>query len=399
MKKWKGLKSAHVKRIIGCTLALGLLAGTLATTPLFAGAADKINLETKCSVTVGASSSTDQEFIEDLKTAKVMIDYYLVAEAKEKKGYDGYTFDVVDTFKNSVVIPDNTDQEYGSDDWINAWKNSWREQAAMAAGVIKAAIDAKNPITPTRTAAAGTEVSGLDAGLYLLIARGDNVEDYFEMTKGDDPNLVSVAYTTRYKYSFLPEMVAMPTKAPNKDGVITTDDSLDANGNERPWLYTATVNMKPERETRYGSLKIIKDLLVYEDHDPATFVFKVDAYVDKKLYYSNVYSLTFTTACEEYLLIEDTLPVGAEVTVSEIYSGPIYHETVTGPQKVTIVANDIVETRFENTYYEWIEHYGAITNHFDPELDENGQVKLGPDGKPLYVWKVYEDSREEVKKK
>ena len=398
MNKWKGLNSALVKRILGCTLALGLLAGTIAATPLFAGAADKINLETKCSVTVGASSSTDQDFIDDIAKANVMIDYYLVATAKEKKGYNGYTFETVETFENDVTIPDNIDQEYGSDDWENAWKNSWREQAAMAAGVIKAAIDAKNPITPTRTAAAGTEVSGLDAGLYLLIARGDNVEDYFEMTKGDDPNLVSVAYTTRYKYSFLPEMVAMPTKAPNKDGIVTTDDSLDANGNERPWLYTATVNMKPERETRFGSLKIVKDLLVYEDHDPATFVFNLDAYVDGKLYFSNVYTLTFTSACEEYVLIEDVLPVGAEVTVSEIYGGPIYHQTVTGPQTVTIVADDIVETRFENTYYEWRKRYGAITNHFDPKLDENGQVVLGEDGKPVYEWSKYEDSREEVKK-
>ena len=104
MNKWKGLNSALVKRILGCTLALGLLAGTIAATPLFAGAADKINLETKCSVTVGASSSTDQDFIDDIAKANVMIDYYLVATAKEKKGYNGYTFETVETFENDVTI-------------------------------------------------------------------------------------------------------------------------------------------------------------------------------------------------------------------------------------------------------------------------------------------------------
>ena len=107
MNKWKGLNSALVKRILGCTLALGLLAGTIATTPLFAGAVDKVDLSSACSLTVDASSSTDAEFIADIAKAKVMIDYYLVAEAKEKTGSDGYTFEVTDAFKNDVVIPDN----------------------------------------------------------------------------------------------------------------------------------------------------------------------------------------------------------------------------------------------------------------------------------------------------
>jgi hypothetical protein len=395
MNKWKGLKSAHVKRLIGCTLALGLLAGTLKAAPLFAGAADKVDLTSACSVTVGASSSTDKEFIDDIAKAKVVIDYYLVAKAAEKKGYDGYTFEVADTFKNDVTIPDNIDQDYGSDEWKKAWNDTWSEQVVKAAEVVKTAYDAGNALTPDESVPAGTKVTGLEAGLYLLIARGENVTDYFEMTKpkdGSDPKLVSVAYTDRYKYSFTPELVSMPTKAPDPaTGVIdTTADT--------PWLYDATVNMKPERETRFGSLKIVKDLLVYEDHDPATFIFNLDAYVDGKLYFSNVYTLTFTSACEEYVLIEDVLPVGAEVTVSEIYGGPIYHQTVTGPQTVTIVADDIVETRFENTYYEWRKRYGAITNHFDPKLDENGQVVLGEDGKPVYEWSKYEDSREEVKK-
>ena len=399
MKKWKGLKSAHVKRLIGCTLALGLLAGTLATTPLFAGAVDKVDLSEACKITVNAASATaDQEFLDDLETADVVIDYYLVAEAAEKKGYDGYVFEVTDAFNGKVDIPDNTDKDPGTDEWVDSWNKMWSEQVVKAAEVVKAAYEAGNAITPTESKEAGTEVKGLKAGLYLLIARGENVTDYFEMTDPKDnsePKLVTVAYTAGYKYSFAPEFVSVPTKAPNDKGVIdTTADT--------PWLYEASVNMKPERETRYGSLKIVKDLLIYEDHDPVTFIFNLDAYVGDKLYFSNVYTLTFTSACEEYVLIEDVLPVGAKVTVSEVYSGPVvkgtphYSEIGEGTQTVTIVANDIVETRFTNTYHEWREHFGAITNHFDPVLDENGQVKY-ENGKPVYHWEIYEDSREEVK--
>ena len=382
MKKWKGLKSAHVKRLIGCTLALGLLAGTLKAAPLFAGAADKVDLTSACSLTVGSSSSTDKDFIEDIAKANVLMDIYLVADAVEKKGYEGYVFDVKDTYANTVTIPDNVDTK------------TWSDLAKVAAGVVENAYKAGNAIAPDKTIKAGETATNLSAGLYLVIARGDGITDYFEEKTDEQGNTgtYTVATTDVYKYFFAPEFVALPTKEPDENGEIKSS-------NPTPWLYTAQVFMKPLRELRYGDLKIVKDLLTFEDSEPAYFVFDVEATIgegaEQKNVYSNVFTLEFTAAGEEYLLIEKQIPIGANVTVTEVYSGATYDLTSALTQNTVIVANDLVEVRFTNDYNENRKHYGAITNHFDPVLDENGNPVIGADGKTVYNWAKYADSREE----
>lgn len=382
MKKWKGLKSAHVKRLIGCTLALGLLAGTLKAAPLFAGAADKVDLTSACSLTVGSSSSTDKEFIDDIAKANVLMDVYLVADAVEKKGYDGYVFEVKDTYSSTVTIPDDVDAK------------TWSDLAKVAAGVVENAYKAGNAIAPDKTIKAGETATNLSAGLYLVIARGDGITDYFEEKTDEQGNTgtYTVATTDVYKYFFAPEFVALPTKEPDENGEIKSS-------NPTPWLYTAQVFMKPLRELRYGDLKIVKDLLTFEDSEPAYFVFDVEATIgegaEQKNVYSNVFTLEFTSAGEEYLIVEKQIPIGANVTVTEVYSGATYDVTSAFTQNTVITANDLVEVRFTNDYNENRKHYGAITNHFDPVLDENGNPVIGADGKTVYNWAKYADSREE----
>ena len=55
-----------------------------------------------------------------------------------------------------------------------------------------------------------------------------------------------------------------------------------------------------------------------------------------------------------------------------------------------------MEVTFVNDYEHRDKHCGAITNHFDPVLDANGNVVLDENGLPKYTWSKYTDSREET---
>ncbi len=386
MNRWKSLKGAYVKRILSCTLALGLCIGAVFVSPMLSSAADKVDLAHAVSLRTQATSSTDPAFVEDIGTAKVVMDIYKVADAVAIKNVDGYSFEVVDPYSGLVNIPKETDAK------------TWYDLSQDAASVIKAYYEAGTPIEPDTTIAAGQNASGLAAGLYLVIAREDGLSDYFveeENVSTGNKEIFTLANGVENTYKFAPEFVALPTKEPDPvTGEIKTDSDSD-------WLYSATIYMKPSSEPRFGDLRIIKDLLTFENHDPATFVFGVEAVKEyngvKKSVLSNVYSLSFTAAKENYLLIEN-IPVGAEVTVTELYSGATYTATTAASQSTVIVANEAVELRFTNDYTINRRHGGAITNHFDPVLDENGNAVLDDNGMPTYTWSKFNDSTEEVAK-
>ncbi|MBR1862156.1 MAG: hypothetical protein IJ796_09940 [Lachnospiraceae bacterium] len=382
MKKWKTPSNAYLRRFLSWTLAFFICAGAVVLSPLFSDAADKVDLESACNLTILSTSSTDPVFLEDIEKANVVMDLYKVADAKEIKGSDGYTFEVVDPYTGLVDVKTDTDVKL------------WYSLAQDAAKVVKAYYDAGTPITPSATVEAGKKAAGLEAGLYLIIARGAEETDYFDTVGNEEKDeVVTIANGYEYSYTFTPEFVALPTKTPD---ALTGEIDLTA---DSEWLYGATVNMKPMSEPRFGDLRIIKDLRTFETSEPAYFVFEVEAEKElngeKRNVFSNVYTLKFTDAGENYLLVKD-IPVGAEVTVSEVYSGASYSLTTAPTQSTVIIANDIVDVSFTNEYNENNKRGGAITNHFDPVLDENGNVVLDEKGMPMYVWSQYGDSSEEV---
>ncbi len=382
MNKWRSLKSAYVKKILSYTLALGLCIGAVTVFPLLSKAADKVDLKSACSLTATATSTTDKVVLDDIEEANVVMDYYKVAYAVENKKGDGYTFELVDPYLGIINLPEGNK----SDDWMGVSQD--------VASIVMAYYKAGTPIVPTATAENKKTVDSLEAGLYLVIARGENQPDYFiekDNAVTGKKDIVTLATGADNEFFFAPEIVAVPTKDPNPaTGVI----DLGAPGE---WRYSSTFYMKPYWEPRFGDLKIIKDLLVYEDSEPAFFIFQVDTekkYGDVVKKTSKVYSLMFTQAGQEELLIKD-LPVGATVKVTEINSGVGYEIQGSNVQNTTIVANDFVEVRFTNTYHTGGKG-GAITNHFDPVRDENGQIVYDENMQPQYVWKVYKDSTEEV---
>ncbi len=117
------------------------------------------------------------------------------------------------------------------------------------------------------------------------------------------------------------------------------------------------------REPRFGSVAIEKSLLTYESAEPATFVFDIRAELDGTVVYSNVIAMTFTSAGERRELI-DRIPVGAEVTVREIYSGARYRSTAATEGTVVVSAEEIGVVSFENDYAETPTGGHGIINRF-----------------------------------
>lgn len=225
----------------------------------------------------------------------------------------------------------------------------WEEKAALA----KAAVDAAQiPATKEAEIKDGTvTVGALKTGLYLVDA---------QQTLSDD-----------YQYDFKPYLISLP----NNYYYTTQNDD---------WVYDLTganaLGLKPEKSDRYGDLVINKLLDAYNATlGGATFVFQVEAVktdVDTKeerVVYSNVVSMTFDGPGTESVTIED-IPAGAEVIVTEIYSGASYTLTSDASQTTTIIADGEegapVNVDFSNTYDDRMNGGNGIVNHFAYEDGE-----------------------------
>ena len=349
------MKKRWICLLTALTLAVGMcIAEPLAGTAAPLEADDNGFVRGSCSLTIHPEDPSKDEadsFGEDLTSADVVVDLYQIARAVKTPGYDTYHYETLPGY--DLDIPGNA--EVGNEDDLKKMAEEWEELAQKAAGI---ALDEQKPGTPVQGsgAAAGTKVSDLDAGLYLLVARGSKMTalaDYkMEITQKDPDTqeetttIATIANSDRYTYAFLPQLVSIPSKPADADGVINTANPGD-------WLFDMTVNMKPERLPRYGSLEIIKTLSEYETmggvQESATFVFEVTGMLDGESVYSNVESITFTAAGQERVTL-DRIPAMAEVTVKEVYSGSSYELTVPGDRTATIAAETIVSVEFENEY-------------------------------------------------
>lgn len=326
-----------IKRWLAVLCAALLSAGIVCQ--LFAAAADEpLDLNRQCWLTVNpCDSATDKEMYDDLMEADIVIDLYRVAEMKSGQG--GYSFATVEPFE-LISIPQDIAE------------TGWAEVAQMAAAKVlqPSVVEAK------WSPAAGSRVE-LQSGLYLLVAhkRGDTG---YVKTVTDDKGASRIATqvkTGKHVYTFAPELVSLPSKLP-ENGVINT-------ANPGGWIYDLTVNMKPEIDDLNGRLEIVKTLRTYEASAPATFVFQVDWDVDGK-HYSEVYSMVFDAPGARRLEI-DNLPVGATVTVREVYSGAVYTLVSEPEQTALIEADKTARVEFVNDYEDSPPNGGgSITNRF-----------------------------------
>ena len=345
------MKKRWIYLLTALTLAVGMcIAEPMAGIAAPLEADDEGFVAGSCSLTVYPEDPHKEgadSFREDLAGADVVVDLYQVARAVKTSGHDTYHYELTGEYA-SLKLPDSPEE--GAQPAA-----SWEETAQQAAAI---ALDAASPCTPVSGSgeSAGTKVGNLAPGLYLLVARGRNlteladykieIEQTDSLTQEESKRIATIANSQQYTYAFLPQLVSLPTKEADANGVINTANPGD-------WIFEASVNLKPERLDRYGSLEIVKTLSEYETmggvQESATFVFEVTGMLDDQVVYSNVESITFTAAGQERVVL-DRIPAMAQVTVREVYSGSSYQLTVPGDRTATIAADDVVSVEFENEY-------------------------------------------------
>ena len=291
-------------------------------------AAVGVKTDEKCTIQIDLRNNGYRELIGE-EALPVEIELYKVADIDVSgkftplSAYDALDFSVIDS--------DTTAE-------------GWNELAVGA----KTEIEADEI---TADAAGSTEygqmtIDNLETGLYLVDVR----------------QVVS----DNYVYDFSPFLVSLP----NNYYYSTQDDT---------WIYDLTgenaLQPKIERTDRYGDLIINKLLDTYnETIGGATFVFQIEASktdidavegaADKtKVVYSDVVSMTFDGTGTDSITIKD-LPAGAEVTVTEIYSGASYKVTTDAAKTVKILAEDAVNVDFENTYDGRLNGGSGVVNSF-----------------------------------
>lgn len=215
---------------------------------------------------------------------------------------------------------------------------TWSQMAEQASATVKA--DETEPSAETEVRGTG-QAGDLTAGMYLIEA--------------------AAVQSPRYTYEFIPYLVALPGNYYAETG---TDD----------WVYDVDTELKPEQQTRFGSLAIEKALDGYNATlGEATFVFQVEAELDGSPVYSDVVSLVFDGAGVKTLQV-DKIPAGAQVTVTEVYSGAGYRAVTDTEQTAVIAAEgeegDPALVRFENTYDQSPNSGTSIVNHFSYNKDE-----------------------------
>lgn len=340
--------------------------------PMSGRAAQFVDVNQQCSLTVypwdpdsmgnqgstgdqGDSGEGEQLQLE-LAYNQVAIDVYKVADAVANQGYDGYRYEMLAPYEGLQV-----DSDIDTDGW-NALALE-AVQIALGQGGSHVSVDA-------------VATEELESGLYLLLARGKDlaeVEDYVvrstRTVEGADGQQETEEYisgtlarSVGYVYTFTPVLVSIPSKDPDENGVISS-------ANRSEWIYDMEVVLKPERRPRYGPLTIIKTLLSYETEGtekPVTVVFDIEARMNGELVYSDVVAQTFTAAGQERIVIEDKIPVGATVTVTERYGGPSYVLDPNDVPEKTIVIRDADggSVAFTNRYDDTDRGGHGITNNF-----------------------------------
>lgn len=317
----------------GCAL---LLAALLAFAALV-GTAVAVDLTQPCSLTVLPGGGS--EFAEDLKDAKLVYDLYLVAAAVSNEEDEGITFRMLEPFTD-LKVPEAEDSD--------AWQALAQEAAALALEKGGAVVSAAPLNEPVRKTDGGND---LMPGLYLLLARGEEMEDYVRRTEDEEGKIQisTTACTKMYEYSFLPELVSLPGKNSDPEG--------------ESWNYDLSVSLKPSRELRVAPVEISKALLSFRGPDPALFVFDVTAVLDGEIVYSDVVAVSFDGPGLKRLPVGD-LPVGAEVTVTEVYSGARYTVISGASQTIVVSAEDENTVVFENQYNDSVRQGGGIVNSF-----------------------------------
>lgn len=321
-------------------------------------------------ITVKMQQSTDPIIAAQEAEARVSYDLYKVAGAIQDAGYDAYHFEPIASLANISGV-----------DWAKPSSDAYKAIAEAATAQVAPWASESTALKPVRQSIPlGETASGLDAGLYLIIAYGSGLGP--DQYKTDVPG-ETIAVSERNVFTFQPQVVAVPSRAVEAGQVPSTAGTGE-------WQNDVTAYLKPGIAPRYGTLQINKTLLTYDDQHPAGFVFQIDAYNSEADYnngaaaiFSTVESIPFTAAGMQSVTV-GRIPAGSYVRVTEVYSGTSYTVQGEGLQIVSSLAPDPVGggdlpqgngVSFVNDFNGNSNHSGSVVNRF-----ENGDAGWNWDG-------------------
>lgn len=318
----------NFQKIYGIALAAVLIISTLEVSKVYAARAIETN-RTDCIIEIDLQDTGASE----LNKLPVKVDFYKVAEVSAVGEYM-----VVSELREMDLEKTLDFSDLDSETTIA----DWMEKAAIAKSLVEAA--GIEPVTSCETKNGKAVVDNLTVGLYLIDAQ-QTESDY-------------------YVYNFNPYLISLPNNYYSSEDAESVDE----------WVYDLigenALSLKTERLDRYGALEVIKDLPVYnETVGGATFVFQVEAVKtdvdteEKKAVYSDVVSMTFDKPGKESILIQD-IPAGAEIVITEVYSGASYSLESDPEVKVTIEAEEKATASFTNNYDERLNGGYGVVNHF-----------------------------------
>lgn len=308
----------------------------------------------------GAAADPDAEQTPDSSRRAIQVNLYKIADVDA-----GGRYELLSDYAASAELQglEAADAETTAGQW-----SEWAAEAArITVGTIGEDGLAEPPAGGERRPQGSAEITlqdgkaagaveNLSVGLYLV-----NVEP---------------VDTVAYRYRFIPYLVSLPNRswAEGQEGQ-ETDEWLYGN-EEGKRIY---VGLKPEREDRYGDLIVEKKITAYsETFQGASFVFEVKAVKDDRVVYNDVVSLTFDRYGTQSVRIEN-IPAGAQVTVTEVYSGAGYVPADGAYVKNTVIrtGEDAAKVSFENQY-DGTQNGGnaSVVNHFVYGKDETGREDL-----------------------
>lgn len=309
------------KRIKQGTAAVLALMLTVPAAMYTAQAAIGIDTDRDCSV----SFQLDGTF-EELENLEIPVNLYQVAQVeesgiyKEAEGFESLELEKAD---------------------CKTTAREWEEKAAQASQIIE-----EKKIQPVQRTTVRKGAEKLSTGMYLVEAQQ--------------------VQSPEYTYSFTPYLLALP------DNYYSETNPVDT------WVYDVTTGLKPDQEIRYGSIRINKTLDVYNATlGEASFIFSIEAVKNGETVYSDVVSLVFDGPGTKSVEIGN-IPAGAQVTVTEVYSGSSYQIVGDRVETVQIRADETAQTSFTNTYDNSNNGGSSVVNHFAytaPEKDAGSDVE------------------------
>ena len=379
-------------------LVLALAAAMLLAMPAAAMADDPtpgpLDLTSDVTLTIapGPASLTGSEHPTRIPAANVVYDVYKVADAVQDGTEQGATGPVYDSYHYTLCADfTGLSPDISSHSALTAMtRESWHSLASAAAVKV---FSASAPITPAQSAVASSASMTLSAGLYLVIARSSDltaVDDYVKWDDSTTPRTLvgTIARSAQYEYTYAPELISLPASAAAIPAVFPGDSEPNYTTAGGGWYYTVSAMMKPSEEPRCGDLVIEKDLSVYEDSTPVSVVFRVQASKTDDgcdFSYDDYHMITFRAAEKKSLTLSGIFPVGASVTVTEVYPGPGYvltgtvwseEETGTSGHLVKAAENSLapLTVTFTDRYDGKLLQGGGILNEYEFVVGSGGST-------------------------